>query len=68
MMTKIVLNTWRKEALIEVYTHQDRSGKVFSTDSNTWRILHQRILNLTQELLDLQVIQEHKEKESKYVR
>ena len=68
MMTKRVLNTWRKEALIEVYIHQDRSGKVFTTDSNTWRILHQRILNLTQELLDLQVIQEHKEKESKYVR
>jgi len=64
-ISKRVLNNWRKEALIEVYIHQEGDmNKVFSTDSNTWRNLHQRILTLTQEVIDLQIINEYKEKQN----
>jgi len=64
-ISKRVLNAWRREALIEVDNLREWNS---DNEATTLRREYSKIiLKLTQELLDLQVIQEHKEKESKYV-
>ncbi len=55
-VTKRTLTKWRREALTEVYVHQEGEDEVFSTDRRTWCELHQRILRLTLILLDQELM------------
>ena len=56
MITERTLKGWRRESLWNNQLVDKETGKVFSTDSSTWHELNQRILRMTQELLDLHLI------------
>lgn len=62
-VSKKILTKWRKEALIETYLHQDKQDEAFTTNSATWAVIHQRILTLTQELLDQHLMRSNKKEE-----
>jgi len=56
-ITKRTLERWRKEALCDVTMMKPVEGnKPFSTDSSTWKEVNERILRLTQVLLDQHLI------------
>jgi len=65
-ISKRVLNNWRKEALtVDLdsgeYVHK---GQSFYCKISAYKELNSRILKLTQELIDQQLIKEHKEKQN----
>ena len=56
MITERTLKRWRKESLWNNQSVNEKVDGVFSTDSSTWTELNQRILRMTQELLDAHLI------------
>ena len=61
-ISKRKLNNWRKEALIEV--DNLKGGVLIKFNTEIRRGQAEKILKLTQELIDQQLIKEHKEKQN----
>ena len=53
LITKRTLEAWRKEALIESYIYQEKSDEAYSITKKEWLELNNRIIRMTQELLDV---------------